>query len=135
MQRESPTGEAHDSSSLSSLTVCALPDGWVLAIIARRFYRLGVVSVVEINDYTHHRRRSQPHAVKHRYEGIKGRGEGKDREGGRTEEAEEIKRFRVPRVYLRSAFLAILANQAIRKINNLRVLNTRGRSESRRPSH
>jgi len=38
---------------------------------------------------THHRQRSQLHAAKHRYEGIQGRGEGKEQESGRAEEAEQ----------------------------------------------
>jgi len=45
-----------------------------------------VSNVVIKRRYTHHSRRSQPRAVKHRHEGIKGRGEGEDREG--EEEAE-----------------------------------------------
>jgi hypothetical protein len=39
---------------------------------------------------------------------------------------------RVQAVYSRSAFLAILANQAIRRINNLRVINTAEWFESNR---
>jgi len=83
MQRESPTGEAHDSSSLSSLTVCALTrwlgagDHCASILSTRR--RL---SCRNQGDYTHHRRRSQPHAVKHRYEGINGGGEGEEQESG-----------------------------------------------------
>jgi hypothetical protein len=42
---------------------------------------------------------------------------------------------RVPRVYPTFAILAIVAVLAEHKINNLRVLNTWGRSESRRPRH
>jgi hypothetical protein len=44
-----------------------------------------------------------------------------------------IRLRRVPRVYLTSAFRAILAILASFRISNLRVFNGRGRSESRRP--